>query len=87
MPDEASQAAGRLLLTNRRAIFVGGAARTIPWHQVREVLHQERDLVLLAKQPRHARPVPVQRVQRRACGRPLSPATLTTTHGRPEAGL
>ena len=51
MPDESSPAAGQLLLTNRRAIFVGAVARSIAWHRVREVLQQERDLVLLATGP------------------------------------
>jgi hypothetical protein len=51
MVDESSPASGQLLLTNRRAIFVGAAARTIAWHHVRDVLQQERDLVLLAVQP------------------------------------
>jgi hypothetical protein len=37
-----------LLLTSRRAIFVGGASRALPWHRVRAILHQVRDLVLLA---------------------------------------
>jgi hypothetical protein len=86
MPDEASQAAGQLLLTNRRAIFVGGAARTVSWHRVHEVRHQERDLVLLAKQP--------DTLVRFRCNR-FSEAvraafiarTLTTMHRRPEAGL
>jgi hypothetical protein len=47
MPDEPSQPAGRLLLTNRRALFVGGGSSTLPWHRVGAVLQQDRDLVLL----------------------------------------
>jgi hypothetical protein len=86
MPDAASQAAGQLLLTNRRAIFVGGAARTVPWHQVREVLHQERDLVLLAKQPDT-----LVRFRCNGFSEAVRAAfiarTLTATHRRPEAGL
>jgi hypothetical protein len=52
MPDEPSQPSGRLILTSDRAIFAGGAkATTMPWHAIGEVLHQERDLVLV----RHGR--------------------------------
>jgi hypothetical protein len=51
MPDESSPASGQLLLTNRRAIFVGAVARSFPWHRVREVLQQDRDLVLVATRP------------------------------------
>jgi hypothetical protein len=47
MPDEPSQPTGRLLLTNRRAIFVGGASGTLPWHRIGAILQQDRDLVLL----------------------------------------
>jgi len=52
MPDEPSQPGGRLILTSDRAIFAGGVkATTVPWHAIGEVLHQERDLVLV----RHGR--------------------------------
>jgi hypothetical protein len=48
MPDEAGQPSGRLLLTSARMAFAGGAgSRTIPWHAVAEVIHHERDLVLI----------------------------------------
>jgi hypothetical protein len=48
MPDEPSQPSGRLLLTHRRAVFVGGpVGRTIAWHGVGEIAQVERDLVLL----------------------------------------
>jgi hypothetical protein len=48
MPDDPSQSAGTLLLTNTRAIFVGGArAVTAPWHAVARSLRQDRDLVLV----------------------------------------
>jgi hypothetical protein len=48
MPDETAQPSGRLLLTNARAIFVGGAnGAAAPWHAIGEVAHVERDLVLV----------------------------------------
>jgi hypothetical protein len=48
MPDEASQPAGRLLLTGRRAVFAGGpVVRTAAWHGVTECVRFERDLILL----------------------------------------
>lgn len=48
MPDEASQPSGRLILTNARAIFVGGPnGSTVAWHAVGEVAHAGRDLLLV----------------------------------------
>ena len=48
MPDEPSQPSGRLLLTARRAIFVGGARGvSAAWHSVMQSLHDERDLLLV----------------------------------------
>lgn len=47
LPDEPSQPGGRVLLTSARAIFVGGAAATIPWHSVVRTTHADRDLVLV----------------------------------------
>jgi hypothetical protein len=50
MPDDPAQPSGRLILTHIRAIFAGGGkATTIPWHAVGEVLHQDRDLILLRR--------------------------------------
>jgi len=50
MPDDPSQPTGRLILTNARAIFVGGARTiTIPWHAVSNVIDQDRDLVLVRR--------------------------------------
>jgi hypothetical protein len=50
MPDDPSQPSGRLILTNARAIFVGGARTvTIPWHAIAEVIDQDRDLVLVRR--------------------------------------
>jgi hypothetical protein len=48
MPDDPSQPSGRLILTNARAIFAGGArAVTVPWHAAGRVLQQERDVVIV----------------------------------------
>jgi len=48
MPDEASHPSGRLIFTNARAVFVGGAkATTLPWHAVSEVVRQDRDVILV----------------------------------------
>ena len=50
MPDDAAQPAGRLFLTNSRAIFAGGArATTVAWHAIGEVLHGDRDVVLVRR--------------------------------------
>jgi hypothetical protein len=50
MPDDPSQPSGRLILTNARAIFVGGARTiTIPWHAVSNVIDQDRDLLLVRR--------------------------------------
>ena len=49
MPDDPAQPSGRLLLTSGRAIFVGGTKGTsAPWHSIREVVHGERDVLLIA---------------------------------------
>ena len=48
LPDDPAQPAGTLLLTNARAVFIGGArAVTAPWHAVSECLRQDRDLLLI----------------------------------------
>ena len=50
MPDQAGQPAGRLLLTNCRAIFVGGAAgTTAPWHTIIDVTGANRDVLLVRR--------------------------------------
>jgi len=50
MPDDANQPSGRLILTHVRAIFAGGGkATTVPWHAVSDVLHQERDVILIRR--------------------------------------
>jgi hypothetical protein len=48
MPDDPAQPSGRLIFTNARAIFAGGAkATTVPWHAIVGVLQQERDVILV----------------------------------------
>jgi hypothetical protein len=48
MPDDPAQPSGRLLLTNVRAIFVGGARGvTVPWHAIAQPVQGDRDLVLV----------------------------------------
>ncbi|HET9265780.1 MAG TPA: hypothetical protein VFO14_22205 [Vicinamibacterales bacterium] len=50
MPDDPAQPAGRLLLTDRRAVFVGGArVISLPWHSIGEALRSERDVVLTGR--------------------------------------
>jgi hypothetical protein len=50
MPDDSAQPSGRLIFTNARAIFAGGArATTVPWHAVAEVLQQGRDVILVRR--------------------------------------
>jgi hypothetical protein len=47
-PDHPAQPSGRLILTNRRAIFAGGAqALTLPWHAVTQVTTADRDIILV----------------------------------------
>jgi hypothetical protein len=48
MPDENGQPSGRLLLTDRRLVFVGGVrGAAIPWHSVIRTILAERDIVLV----------------------------------------
>jgi hypothetical protein len=48
LPDDPAQPSGTLLLTNIRAIFIGGSrAVTVPWHAVGRSFPQNRDLVLI----------------------------------------
>jgi len=48
LPDDHSQASGRVLLTSTRAVFVGGARlASMPWHVVREAARVHRDLLLI----------------------------------------
>jgi hypothetical protein len=50
MPEEPSQPSGTLLLTSGAAVFAGaGVTRRLTWHRVAEVLHVDRDLVLLRR--------------------------------------
>ena len=48
MPDDPAQPSGRLLLTNTRAIFVGGARGiTVAWHAIARSTQSHRDLLLV----------------------------------------
>jgi hypothetical protein len=48
MPDDPAQPTGRLLLTSTRAVFAGASrAPAMPWHGVREVLQNGRDLLFI----------------------------------------
>jgi hypothetical protein len=48
LPDDGSQASGRLLFTASRATFVGGGRTSaVPWHAVHDVLRSERDVLLV----------------------------------------
>lgn len=47
LADDHAQAGGTLLLTSTRAIFAGGGrAQTVPWHAVRSLAREERDLLI-----------------------------------------
>jgi hypothetical protein len=46
-PDDPTQPSGRLILTNRRALFVGSSAAALPWHAVGDVAYAHRDIVLV----------------------------------------
>ena len=48
MPDDPAQPSGRLLLTNARAIFVGGTrGLTVAWHAVAPPVLADRDVLLV----------------------------------------
>lgn len=48
LPGDPAQPSGRVLMTNARSLFLGGArGSTIAWHSVREVLRLERDVLLV----------------------------------------
>ena len=48
LPDDPAQPSGTFLLTEARAIFVGGSrSLAVPWHSVARCLRQERDLLLV----------------------------------------
>lgn len=50
MPDDPAQPSGRLLLTERRAVFVGGArVLNVPWHSIAEALRSDRDVILIGR--------------------------------------
>ena len=48
LPDDPSQSSGRVLFTGARTFFVGGSQpQPVPWHAVRDVIHSERDVLLV----------------------------------------
>ena len=48
LPDDPAQPSGTLLLTDARAIFVGGSCSVnVPWHSVSRCVQEDRDLVLV----------------------------------------
>ena len=48
VPDDPAQPTGRLLLTSARAVFAGGAGTPgLPWHGVREIVQNGRDLIFV----------------------------------------
>ena len=48
LPDDPAQPSGTFLLTEARAVFVGGSrSLAVPWHSVARCVRQERDLVLV----------------------------------------
>ncbi|HVF80250.1 MAG TPA: hypothetical protein VNA28_18300 [Solirubrobacteraceae bacterium] len=48
MPDDPAQPSGRLLLTNARAVFVGGSRGiTLPWPALAAPIQSDRDLILV----------------------------------------
>jgi hypothetical protein len=48
MPDDPTQPSGRLLLTNARAIFVGGArGMAVAWHAITQPTQSHRDVILI----------------------------------------
>jgi len=48
LPDDPSQPSGRVLLTNHRSLFLGGArGGSVAWHLVREVIRLDRDVLIV----------------------------------------
>lgn len=48
LPDDPAQPSGRVLLTNARSLFLGGAkGSAVAWHAVRDVLRVDRDVLLV----------------------------------------
>jgi len=48
VPDDPAHPTGRLLLTSRRAAFAGGGrVPSFPWHAVREVVQNGRDVLII----------------------------------------
>ena len=48
LPEDPSQPSGRVLFTGARTFFVGGNhPQPVAWHAVRDVIHAERDVLLV----------------------------------------
>jgi hypothetical protein len=48
LPDDPAQPSGTFLLTEARAVFVGGSrSLAVPWHGVARCVRQQRDLLLV----------------------------------------
>ena len=48
LPDDPAQPTGRLLLTSARGVFAGGSTTpALPWHGVRDVVQNGRDLIFV----------------------------------------
>jgi hypothetical protein len=48
LPDDPSQPSGRVLLTNARSLFLGGAhGGSVAWHLVRDVIRLDRDVLII----------------------------------------
>jgi hypothetical protein len=47
MVRDAGDEPGKLFLTNRRAVFLGSAVRSVAWGQIGEIAEEERDVLLL----------------------------------------
>jgi hypothetical protein len=48
LADDPAQPSGRLLFTPTKTVLVGaGKPQSVPWHAVREVIHSERDVLLV----------------------------------------
>ena len=87
VPDDPSQAGGRVILTGPRAIFAGGGrATSIAWHSVTDVLQTERDLLLVLQGRETAHRFRFNSFADALCGAALSRHLARRARSRP-AGL
>jgi hypothetical protein len=49
LPDGLLDQGGKLFLTDKRAVYLGGSSRFVEWARVSEVREDERDLVLIVR--------------------------------------